>query len=158
MAQFTNPNMSIVLNLSLLRNEFLSLDPNLPRTENWIPFALSLTVEGDELHQYKEAAGATLTLYEVYELITAMERVYREKLEGQTATALEFYNSEAYFELTISDNLEPDNVAIAVWFNMGSLTGGASHGYDRGYRFDVSLGELKEFAQELRHDLQTILT
>lgn len=156
MARLTNLNRYVEMDLSLLSNNYLVLDPSLPSTESWIPFTLSLTIEGQPPHLYAADAGATLTLYETQRLISDIDRIHQEKLEGRTAEPLEFYCYEAYFELIITDNAEPDSVTVVIWFNMGALTDGVQHGYDRGYRFDVDLLTLEGFAHDLRQELQTV--
>ncbi|MCP4112899.1 MAG: hypothetical protein GY749_46470, partial [Desulfobacteraceae bacterium] len=67
----------------------------------------------------------------------------KKKKKGKTIENYDFCSCEAYFEMSVYDPFEKNELYIDLWINMGSLTDGTVHGYDKGFRFTVTLDSMK---------------
>ncbi|HBY20244.1 MAG TPA: hypothetical protein DEG71_04435, partial [Clostridiales bacterium] len=130
---------------NLSRNDF----------ENWIPFELSLKTENEEYH-YEQEKGATFTLYELKEFITKFQDIINSKKNGCKVYKFEFSSSEAYFDIILKDPLEENLITIEIWINIGSITNGKFFGYDKGFRFDVSLNGFELFTSSIKEQFEQL--
>ncbi|MCI1695605.1 WapI family immunity protein [Aneurinibacillus aneurinilyticus] len=156
MADLINDEKNIRLTLNLKKNGFLDIEHSREDFENWIPFELVLSAE-NETYSYLEQRGATLSLYETKNLIKNLEKIVRLKSSYLDIEKYEFSSSETYFELIFDETYEENLVYIELWINMGSYSGGKSFGYDKGFRFVVMLSDLKDFCDELKTQLNSVL-
>src|SRR5699024_7893100 len=156
MATFVNKENNVKVILNLLANSFLDLKHNREDFENWIPFELSLFVE-EERYEYLEENGATLTLYEIKNLIYSFDNIVNEKYKDLNIEKYEFNSSEGFFELIVDETYEEDQVYIEMWINMGTYSNGMSFAYDKGFRFVISVTELEDFTSGLKSQLNSIL-
>src|SRR5699024_139716 len=156
MATLVNNEKNVKVMLNLLANSFLDLERNREDFENWIPFELLLYVE-KERYGYLEENGATLTLYEINNLIFSFDKIVNEKYNNQNIEKYEYSSSEGLFELIVHETYADDQVYIEMWINMGTYSNGMSFGYDKGFRFVVSVTELEDFTSGLKSQLNSIV-
>src|SRR5699024_332147 len=156
MATFVNKENNVKVILNLLANSFLDLKHNREDFENWIPFELSLFVE-EERYEYLEENGATLTLYEIKNLIYSFDKIVNEKYNDLNIEKYEFNSSEGFFELIVDETYEEDQIYFELWINIGTYSDGVSYGYDKGFRFVVSVDELGNFNSGLKAQLNSIV-
>src|SRR5699024_8139198 len=133
-----NKEKNVKIYLKFITNSLRKLKHNREEFENWIPFELSLFVE-KERYEYLEENGATLTLYEIKNLIYSFDKIVNEKYNDLNIEKYEFNSSEGFFELIVDETYEEDQVYIEMWINMGTYSEGMSFGYDKGFRFVVSV-------------------
>jgi hypothetical protein len=156
MPKIFNTEKNISLEVNLLNNAFLDIDSSREDFENWIPFEFTLNVE-KENYNYLPQVGATFTLYELRNCIINFEDSIDRKRNGFKAERYEFYSSEGYFDIIISNPLEENLLSIEIWINIGSLTNGESFGYNKGFRFDVQLDDFNLFTLNIKQQLQKIV-
>ncbi|MFJ6207367.1 hypothetical protein [Lysinibacillus sp. NPDC092081] len=156
MANLINEEKNILFSLSVMKNEYLDFAYEREDFENWIPFTFSFDVE-NESFCYSEERGSTLTLYEIRNLLSSIEDIVNEKVANSEIERSEFSSSECYFDLIFYDTYEPNLVYIEVWINIGSYSDGDSYGYDKGFRFVVSVDRLKSFKNELTQQLNLLV-
>lgn len=156
MAILVNNEKNVKVILNLIANSFLDLEHNGGEFEKWIPFELLLYVE-KEKYEYLEENGATLTLYEIKNLIYSFDKIVNEKYNNQNIEKYEFSSSEGFFELIADETYEEDQIYIELWMNMGTYSDGMSYGYDKGFRFVVSVNELENFNSGLKSQLNSIV-
>ena len=152
MPTINNVDNNISLEISLENNEYLDLDISREDFENWIPFILQLKIE-DESYEYVSESGATFSLHEIEQFIFQLKNIIALKEQGRFEQQYSFYCSEGFFQLILSEPLEVGILTTEIWLNMGVLTKGFSYGYDKGFRFVISVGALKTFVNELEMQL-----
>lgn len=155
MAKISNTEKNISLEVNLLNNTFLDIDLSRENFENWVPFEFSLHVE-EEKYIFLSDAGATFTLYELRNCISNFQDVIDRKKNELKAERYEFYSSEGYFDIIISDPLEENLLSVEIWINIGLLTNGVSFGYNKGVRFDVQLDDFIYFTQNIKQQLNNL--
>lgn len=160
----------ILLEINLVNNNFLELEPAQNDYCNWVPFSLTLSIDGKENYSYQPEKGATFSLYEIKNLISNLERIISLKqtsppdansssfIPEAVFTPYTFSSCECYFEMVIYDALENNAITIDFWFNMGTLTGGQIYGYSRGFRFATELDTLTHFVAELKTQFEEIVS
>ncbi|MGE6577828.1 WapI family immunity protein [Paenibacillus xylanexedens] len=144
------------LSMDLINNKFLDVDLQREDYENWIPFILSFYLE-NENYNYSEASGATLTIYEIKNLIISIEEMIEKKNNNHIIERYEFSSSECYSELIFFDTFELNLVYVEIWINIGSYTEGGTFGFDKGFRFVVNLESLGEFKNEINCQLNLLI-
>lgn len=156
MSNLKNEEKNISLSINLKNNKFLDINWQREDYENWIPFTFSLNVENENFC-YSEESGATLTLYELKHLVTTIEGIIEKKNANSTIERYEFSSSECYFDLIFFDTFERNLVYLEVWVNIGSYSEGVSFGYDKGFRFVVTLESLEKFKNEINLQLNSLI-
>src|SRR5699024_2502221 len=156
MAVLVNEEKNVKINLNFIANSFLDLKHNREDFENWIPFELSLFVE-KERYEYLEENGATLTLYEIKNLIYSFDKIVYEKYNDLNIEKYEFNSSEGFFDLIVDKTYEEDQVYIEIWMNMGTYSEGMPFGYDKSFKYVVSVDELGNFNSGLKAQLNSIV-
>jgi hypothetical protein len=161
MAELTNVHGgNVVLRLRLLRNKWLDVRLGRDDGENWIPFEFSLRVD-EELYEYPPEAGVTFTVHETRELLTHLSSIVAHKLaakEFETSfEKYEYYNLERNLGLVLEDALDEGWITIEVWLMIEDVSLGQYSGYDKGFRFVVSVDALAKFTQGLEEQLQAII-
>lgn len=157
MSRIQNMDRNIIFELELINNSWFDYIENRSDYENWIPFNLKLSAENEKF-TYLDEDGATFSLYEIQRLITEFERIIKQKANNIKVETYDFYSSEAYFEWIISDPLEEKQLTFELWINIGTYTKGRSYGYDKGYRFEVSIEEFENFTKDLKKELHSLLS
>ncbi|MDQ0224428.1 WapI family immunity protein [Metabacillus niabensis] len=156
MAVLINDEKNVKMTLNFIANRFLHYEDSREDFENWIPFELLLTVE-KESYEYLEKRGATFTLLEAKNLINNLDKIVSEKSGNLNIEKYQFSSSEGFFELAVDETYEDDQVYIELWINVGTYSDGRSFGYDKGFRFVVSVSVLEDFSVGLKSQLNSIL-
>ena len=155
MPKMVNIEGNVLLELNLLRNEYLDIDVLREDFENWIPFNFKLNVVEEEFN-YLPDDGATFTLYELRNMLTEFDNIISHKKNGLKVEDFSFNSSEGYFDIKVYDPLEENLLSLDVWINMGIITYGKSFGYNKGIRFDIQLNEFISFAEQLTQQFMQI--
>jgi hypothetical protein len=155
MAKIYNDENNICIEMNLFKNHSLDIEELRDDFENWIPFELLIIVE-DETIGYDQDADAAFSVRELKDLITNFDNVIKTKLNKEFIRPYEFYSCEAYFGIVVYDPMEEDLLYMDFWLNMGSLTNGKSSGYQKGFRFVVSLASFIEFTNDLKKQMMEI--
>lgn len=155
MPKLTNVQKKVLLEINLLKNEFLDIEPSRSDSENWIPFELNLIIENERL-AYESKDGATFSCLEIKNMITSIDEIIQLKSNNRNFKRYEFSTSECYFDLVFYDPFEENEVYMELWINIGALTKGQLYGYDKGYRFVVSLDGIMEFTNALRLQMKEL--
>ena len=153
MPKLSNIIDNIVLNLNLVKNE--SIDVKLGRAdfENWIPFEFDFCIEERETYVYPEEQGAMFSLEDIKRMLLGFESIIKEKSEKREVKRFSWGPTENYFSIDLYETYEDNDINVELWIVVGELTQGKSYGYNRGFRFEVSLDELKCFTKDLRDQL-----
>lgn len=162
MPKITNPEENITLSIDLFSSEYLDVVKGRPDFENWVPFSLELECIG-ERYAYPPETHATFNVYEIKNILSDCKKIVEEKQSGKPFDpwtkifeTWTFATLEGYFDLTISDPLEPDLIELDFWIKMGTMTNGALADYDKGFRFLVDVPVLKQFIEELSLQFQEL--
>lgn len=151
LAYIKNLENNLSLEISFKRNEMFDYNPQRDDYENWIPFILCLTLPRKS-SVIDEDANATMTVYEIKNLINGIEEVL-EKLNAPNNYTYEFYSSEGFFGLELETIPEDNVIEVELWINTGSQTKGEVYGYDEGVRF-VSDGKgLNDFLVGIKQEM-----
>lgn len=149
--------------LELVKSESLIYKNNQPDYLNWFPCDFKLYIEEK---QYSFLEYPVLSLEGLKNLLTIFEDVIKEK-----TLFLESINSNIKFkkfeycatdgEFTISlkntnDEYEENIVEITLWLNAAYYAGN-SVGYYQGFRFFVSLNDLKIFLLSIQNQLDELM-
>ncbi|MDQ0172399.1 WapI family immunity protein [Paenibacillus tundrae] len=153
----TNNENNLTLTINLINNKFMDVDSQRESFENWIPFSFCVEVENRQLC-FLEDSGATLSLFEINLLTNMLKDITQQKQLGAHIKRHEFSSSECYFDLIFSETFEENLVYLEVWINMGSYSGGVSFGYDKGFRFVVTVENLIEFMIGINVQLNEIIS
>lgn len=155
MALISNNEKNIRFEINLLKNEYLDLMESRTDFENWVPFELYFDNGVDSLG-YLVGDGATFSYYEVKSMLAHFEEIIILKSNGRGFEKYEFSSSQRYFDLVLYDPLEENEIFIELWINIGTMTNGEVYGYDKGYRFVVSLDSMSSFSNELRKQIEDL--
>lgn len=153
MPELYNDEKNIFVGIELLINEYLDIEESRNNYENWIPFSFILETENNR-YSYPPEKGATFSLYELKNFIFYIENLIRAKRNGYKIDTYDFHSSEAYFSMSVYDPFEENELGIDLWINMGTLTDGVVHGYEKGVRFIVALELMAMFIKELEEQLR----
>lgn len=160
MPELHNRSGNLLVYISLLQTEGRDIAPGRPDYENWVGYTLVARVE-DEVYEYPASRAAALSVYEIRELVSRLQQVAQLKAAGrpyeESFVRYEYLSSGGYFGLTVEDPLDPEEITIELWLAMGALTHGTHVGYDRGFRFEVSLTEFERFVGHLEAELRQVL-
>ncbi|MCY1713057.1 hypothetical protein [Caproiciproducens galactitolivorans] len=151
MAFITNIEKNLKLEISLKKNSMFDYNPQRSDHENWIPFILCLTLP-QRCSMIDESANATMTIYEIKNLIHGVEGVL-EHLDCPENYVYNFYNSEGFFGLELEVIPEDNVVEIKLWINVGNQTKGEIFGYDEGVRFVSGKKELIDFLVGIKQEI-----
>lgn len=157
MAKLQNKENNIYLNINLLNNNYLDIQLSRQDFENWIPFEFIFNIEGKE-YIYEPEMGSTFSLYEVQNLITKFEQISEAKLCKKSFEKFEFSSSECYFDIVVYDPLEDNEIYIELWINIATISNGKSSGFDKGFRFVVTLDSFLQFTNDLKIQLKKIIS
>lgn len=154
----------VLLEINLLKNSRFDFFPNRDDYLNWIPFEFKFNIGNNEAYIYPQEYGATFSFEELKYLIKGIEGLLNiikvrdpgdERVFKETR-CFKFYTLEAYFGITFTDAFD-GLIAITLWINMGSISNGIDSGYDRGFRFPVSMEDVVKFKNELKDQLDTLI-
>lgn len=156
LSSLVNIEGNIIFSINLHNNEYLDIEPLRNDYENWIPFEYFLYV-GNEKYHLSEKMGATFSVFELKKLINYLDSVIVSKSNNVPIDMYNFSSSEGYFDLIIYDTFEEKEIYVDLWINIASLTNGEEHGFDKGFRFVVSLKNFKDFADHLKREMKEII-
>lgn len=151
MAFIINLEKNLRLEIRFKENQLFDYDVQRTDYENWIPFTLGLTLPKRSII-IDDAANATMTVYEINNLIHGIESIL-EKLERQSDSTYEFYSSESFFGLKFEIIPEDVVVEVELWINVGNQTKGKVYGYDEGVRFVSSDKMLMDFLIGIKQEI-----
>ena len=148
---------TVSIEITLIKNKFFDVVKNRHDSENWIPFTFCLTY-GDKEYLYDENSTATFTVMELNNFISGMESICQKAIQNERDYLYEFYCLEAYFGIVFYDVMELDIIGVDCWINIATMTNGKQYGHDEGVRFDVKINTLKMFCDDLKTQLDNLLS
>lgn len=151
-----NVEKNVKMTFNFISNQFLDIINSREKFENWIPFELILTVE-NERYEYLEDKGATLNLCEINDLIRTLDQIVNTKSNNKIIEKYHFSSLKGFFELIVDETYEKEMVYIEIWINIGTYSDGKTYGYDKGFRFVVSVPVFKNFCSELKAQLNSLI-
>lgn len=155
MAIMNNLDKNILLMIDFIANDLLDTSSK-NDFEKWIPFKFKL-ISPLEIYTYDEDSRCTFSYYELNNLILGMKKACFDKRQN-IFSPFSFCCLERYFEILLTDTLEPESIYFDIWINIGTYTSGKIYGYERGIRFVVSLDEVIDFAEKLEGELKNIIS
>lgn len=159
MPNLYNYKKNVCLALDLEFNQYIDFDVTRPDSENWIPFKLSLDVDGKN-YQFNED-GPCFTVWEVKKIINGFKNIvkimksnvqrdiYKERFEP-----FEHICYEVYFEIKVFD-VASDELEVELWLNMAYIK---PSGYKMGVRFNVLIDEFSDFVEGFEVQFKDILS
>lgn len=155
MAELINIEKNINCELCLLENHSIDYDVQRSEFENWIPFALRVTLP-ERFCVIGEDVNAMLTVYEIHNLLQGIEHIINCLGKGENV-CYEFCSSENYFQIEFEFIPEDEVVMIELWINVGNQTKGKCYGYDEGVRFCCNVIIVSEFVSRLREEFGMVV-
>ncbi len=122
---------------------------------NWIPYKLELVV-GKDKHVID---GISFSLEGLKCFIRKMEYVINERNISGEYEKISYCGPEAEFEILFQnkdDYWEDIIIDTEVWLN-ASVIEMRQGGYSLGYKFNISIEDLKQFVKELKEQLQELI-
>lgn len=154
--KLTNIHGNVILELDLIKNKHFDVNKGRESFENWIPFVFSLRIADNEEYSYPKWMGATFSLEDISLLIAQLGSAINLK-NTKKLVPLFWGPTENYFSLKFYDTYEENEIYIDLWLMMGELTQGKTYGYNKGFRFAVSLNNLEKFTIQLKKQLTILL-
>jgi len=122
--------------------------------ETWIPFILCLTLP-DKKYNIEEDIRATLSVYEIRNLIKGIEKIL-ENLGKGNKNIYEFCSIEFFFRMTMEVLPEDEVVEVELWINVANQTNGKLYGYEEGVRFGSDKEDIVSFLTELKKEFEDV--
>lgn len=153
----------IVFAFELIRSDSLIYKKDQADYLNWFPCDFRLYVE-DKLYSFRKCL--TLSLEGLKNFIKIMEDIVKEKEAfpgsknpDMEFKAYEYCATEGEFTIILQnmDEEGEDIVEITLWLN-AAYYAGDSVGYYQGFRFYVTLKDLKTFLLNIRNQLNEIIS
>lgn len=153
----------IIFYFELIKSKSLIYRSNQADYLNWFPCEFKLCVE-EKVYSFLE--NPTLSLEGIKSFIKIFENVIMEKketLKGKYCDVkfkiFEYCATEGEFTIALQNTqnyFEEDAVEMTIWLNAAYYKGD-SVGYFQGFRFFVSLNDLKVFSVTLQRQLDELL-
>lgn len=135
---------------------FFKVDTSKPDVENWLPVIYKV-IAFEESYSVISDINPTLNLFEVKNMLDKFKHVINAKISGANFNRVEISTYEFYYEIELFDPNEEDEVGVTIWLFEATRTNGELNGFDRGFRFYVSLEVLISFTNHLEQEIITIM-
>lgn len=145
----------VSLEIIFLKNEITELEKK-SSFEQWLPFEMHFQA-GEEEYNYAKETSQAFNLFEIERFIEKLQEIIETKESGGEITAFEFSNLDASFDLNFYDPLEEGEIYVDFWINLGTYYPEKEVGYNKGYRFIVTIACLKQFVESLSEYKNSIL-
>lgn len=142
--------------LNFLKTSFFVYDSTKNDIENWLPIYFSCTV-GNETYSVSPDVNPTLNLFEIKNMLTKFRKVIETKKRGEIINLISISTYEFYYEIELFDPNEDDEIGVVLWIFEATRTNGELSGFERGFRYYVSLETLETFKKEIEQDLSELL-
>lgn len=153
----------IVFYFDLIISEHLIYKSNQADYLNWFPCDFKLCVE-EKVYSFLDYP--TLSFEGLKNFMSIFENILEEKRKYSDEPhknvefrTFEYCATEGEFCIALEnakDNVDKDIVEVTVWMN-AAYYDGASAGYYQGFRFYVSLEDLKVFLINIQNELEEII-
>lgn len=138
----------VSLEFNFLKNKLTELEKEKSPFEQWLPFEMYFQA-GKEQYTYEEERSQAFNLFELERVIEKLQEIINTKQSGREITEFNFSNLDASFDLNFYDSLEVGEVYVDFWINLGTYYPEKEIGYNKGYRFIVTIDSLNQFVESL---------